>query len=215
MTQQQTQSTPNGNRRIAVLISGNGSNLQALIDASNTNRLLASIHLVVSNASKAYGLERAKNAAIPTLVHTLKPYRDAGKSRTDFDIDLAKKILDHFAPSTPDLIILAGFMHILSPEFLSYFPGKVINLHPALPGAFDGIKAIERAFEAFQKGEITETGVMVHKVIPEVDRGDVILSRKVPIFKEDQLQDLEKRIHEVEHGLIVDAACEYLKSHLD
>lgn len=95
-------------------------------------------------------------------------------------------------------------MHILSPQFLSAFPeGRIINLHPALPGAFDGAHAIERAFKAFHDAEIAETGVLVYRVIPEVDRGGVVLVRKVPIYKEDTLEALEERIHGIEHGLII------------
>jgi formyltetrahydrofolate-dependent phosphoribosylglycinamide formyltransferase len=188
-------------KKIIVCISGNGSNLQALIDSAASGHLPCQIDLVVSNSSKAFGLQRAEKAGIPTYTQTLKSYKDAGKSRIDFDKDLAQKLLSF----SPDLIILAGFMHILSPEFLDPFPNKVINLHPALPGAFDGIKAIERAFEAFQKKEIVETGVMVHKVIPQVDRGEVILVEKVPIYESDTLQALENRIHIVEHKLIVEA----------
>lgn len=198
--------------RIAVLISGNGSNLQALIDAQARGDLgPTTIDLVVSNASKAYGLQRAADAGIPSLIQTMKPYKEAGKTRLDFDKDLAAEIQTHFRTSSgPDLIVLAGFMHILSQDFLSQFPKKVINLHPALPGAFDGIKAIERAFEAFQAGQITETGVMVHEVIPEVDRGRVILVEKVPIHKEDTVEDLASRIHSVEHGLLVRATRVFL-----
>ncbi|KAI9103289.1 phosphoribosylglycinamide formyltransferase [Phlyctochytrium arcticum] len=209
--------------RIVVLISGNGSNLQALIDASKTGQLSAEIALVVSNRKGAYGLTRAANAGIPTLTVSLKEFKDAGKSRVEFDNDVAKKIKRRLAelypvpsstsdPSTsneitPDLIVLAGWMHILSPDFLQHFhPGQIINLHPALPGAFDGAHAIDRAYAAFKAGDIKETGVMVHKVIPEVDRGEVVLQEAVPILKTDTLEDLENRIHSVEHGLIVKGA---------
>ena len=198
-------------KRIAILISGNGSNLQALIDATLSNTLDASIDLVVSNSSKAYGLKRAENAGIPTLTMTLKSYKDMGKPRSDFDKDLALKIINHFNGS-PDIIILAGFMHILSPEFLNMFSDIVINLHPALPGAFDGINSISRAYEAFKDGLIECTGVMVHKVIPQVDKGESILVQKVPIYKTDSLSDLEQRIHEVEHKLIVDATKKFLEN---
>ncbi|KAJ3049389.1 hypothetical protein HK097_009617 [Rhizophlyctis rosea] len=201
--------------RIVVLISGSGTNLQALIDASQSSSPPHyKISLVLSNKPSAYGLTRAANAQIPTLSLSLKSYRESHPtaSRTDYDTHLASLIRSHLSQDpiyknspTPDLIVLAGFMHILSPQFLSSFSdGRIINLHPALPGAFDGAHAIERAFEAFQKGEITETGVMVHKVIPEVDRGEVVLVRSVPIHKEDTLEKLEERIHSVEHGLIVE-----------
>ena len=134
---------------------------------------------------------------------TLKAFKDAGKSREDYDSHLAQSVLN----VQPDIVVLAGFMHILSPICLDQFKNlkAVINLHPALPGKFDGAHAIERAFQAYQSKEIMETGVMVHRVIAEVDRGEVILTEKVPIFKEDRLEDLEQRVHEVEHRLIVKA----------
>ncbi|KAF9926563.1 hypothetical protein FBU30_003850 [Linnemannia zychae] len=189
--------------RVVVLISGNGSNLQALIDAIANGVLNAEISLVLSNRSKAFGLERAAKAGIPTKVHALKPYTTAGKSRIQYDTDLAQLI----AAAQPDLIVCAGFMHILSPEFLDQFPvTPIINLHPALPGQFDGTKAIERAFDAYQKGEIKHTGVMVHRVIQKVDGGEPLLVENVEIKPEDDLAALEERIHSVEHGLLVRGA---------
>jgi formyltetrahydrofolate-dependent phosphoribosylglycinamide formyltransferase len=142
---------------------------------------------------------------------TLKSYKEMGKCRVEFDQDLALKIRNHFDGS-PDIIVLAGFMHILSPDFLNVFPGIVINLHPALPGAFDGINAISRAYEAFKSGLIEETGVMVHKVIPQVDKGESILVERVPIYDSDTLSDLEDRIHKVEHRLIVEATKKFLET---
>ncbi|KAL5038030.1 hypothetical protein BDV3_001785 [Batrachochytrium dendrobatidis] len=209
--------------RIVVLISGNGSNLQAIIDAVAAGHIQAQISLVVSNKTKAYGLERAAQAGIPTMIKTLKPYRDAGKTRIQYDHDLALDIKSTLAsqkPNTsqdslmPDLIVLAGFMHILSPEFLSHFyPGRIINLHPALPGQFDGAHAIERAFDSFQKGEIQHTGIMVHKVIAEVDRGQVVLQKQVPILESDTVESLQTRIHASEHVLLVDGIIAMLAEH--
>ncbi|KAI8087759.1 phosphoribosylglycinamide formyltransferase [Gilbertella persicaria] len=187
---------------IVVLISGSGTNLQALIDATQQGQLKAKIVGVISNRKAAFGLERAKKAGIPTETLSLKQFKDQGKTRVDFDIHLAKTIQNY----KPDLVILAGFMHILSPEFLSFFDNNVMNLHPALPGQFDGAHAIERAYEAYKKGEITHTGIMVHKVIADVDRGQVILQREVPIYDTDSLEDLEERIHSFEHKLIVEGA---------
>ncbi|ORZ37333.1 formyl transferase [Catenaria anguillulae PL171] len=197
--------------RIVVMISGSGTNLQALIDAAhmpNGPLAFADLSLVVSNRTGAYGLTRAAQANIPTLVFPLKPFRDRGQSRAEYDVALAQAILDHpsLQGNMPDLVVLAGWMHILSPEWLAKFPGgkMVVNLHPALPGEFDGAHAIERAYEA-SKGDngILRTGCMVHYVIPEVDKGEVILTREVPIRKEDSLDDLEKRMHETEHKVIV------------
>ena len=96
-------------------------------------------------------------------------------------------------------------MHVLSPAFLDRFPMKVLNLHPALPGQFPGTHAIERAHEAFQRGEIDRTGVMVHWVVPEVDAGPVVARAEVPIYPTDSLDDLEARIHAMEHQLLVKA----------
>jgi formyltetrahydrofolate-dependent phosphoribosylglycinamide formyltransferase len=122
--------------RIVVLVSGNGSNLQAIIDAINSKTLNGEIALVVSNKKSAYGLTRATQAKIPTLTFPLKPYKDLGKTRIEYDIDLAKKIKEY----NPNLIVMAGWMHILSEEFLNLFEAiNIINLHPALPNQFDGI----------------------------------------------------------------------------
>jgi formyltetrahydrofolate-dependent phosphoribosylglycinamide formyltransferase len=188
-------------KRLAVFISGNGSNLQAIIDAVQAGELEAQIEVVVSNRRDAYGLVRAERAGIPTLYFPLKPYRDMGHSREEYDTDLA----DQMAAYKPDLIVLAGWMHVLSPAFLDRFPDRVLNLHPALPGQFPGTHAIQRAYEAFQRGEIDHTGVMVHWVVPEVDAGPAIATAEVPIYPTDSLDDLETRIHATEHHLLVEA----------
>jgi formyltetrahydrofolate-dependent phosphoribosylglycinamide formyltransferase len=188
-------------KRLAILISGSGTNLQALIDAIGAGTLNTEIVLVVSNRKAAYGLVRAQEAGIPTLYFPLKPYTDAGKDRAQYDADLAAQI----APYQPDLIVLAGWMHIFSPAFLDMFPERVINLHPALPGAFAGINAIERTFDAYQRGEVSHGGCMVHYVIPEVDAGAVIVQEIVPIYLEDTLADFEARLHAAEHRIIVEA----------
>lgn len=187
--------------RLVVLISGNGSNLQALIDATQSGQLDAEIVLVVSNRKAAFGLERAKQAGIETFYHPLKPYRDKGMTREDYEADLSYKISRY----KPDLIVLAGWMHIFGPDFLADFTDKVINLHPALPGEFPGTQAIERAFAAYQRGEITRSGIMVHHVIPEVDAGTVIVQAEVPFQQGDTLAAFTERMHTTEHKLIVDA----------
>jgi formyltetrahydrofolate-dependent phosphoribosylglycinamide formyltransferase len=186
---------------IVVLISGSGTNLQALIDAVETGALPAEISLVVSNRKKAYGLVRAEQAGIPTLYFPLKPYKTAVHGREAYDAGLAQKILEQ----KPDLIVLAGWMHIVSPTFLNYFPNQVINLHPALPGQFAGTHAIDRAFAAYQQGEINYSGCMVHVVIPEVDAGPVLATAEVPILPDDTLDEFEARMHATEHQLIVKA----------
>jgi formyltetrahydrofolate-dependent phosphoribosylglycinamide formyltransferase len=188
-------------KRLAVFISGNGSNLQAIIDAVQAGELEAQIEVVVSNRQDTYGLVRAERAGIPTLYFPLKPYRDMGHSREEYDTDLAEQM----AAYEPDLVVLAGWMHVLSPAFLDRFPHCVLNLHPALPGQFPGTHAIQRAYEAFQRGEIDHTGVMVHWVVPEVDAGPAIATAEVPIYPTDSLDDLETRIHTTEHRLLVEA----------
>lgn len=187
--------------RIAVLISGHGSNLQAIMDACNYGRLPARVVLVVSNRRDAYGLVRAREAGIPTVYHPLKPYLKDDPGRRAYDADLASVV----AKYRPDWIALAGWMLVLGMPFLSRFAGRVINLHPALPGQFAGVNAIERAYNAFRQGRISHTGVMIHFVPDEgVDAGPVIRSESVPILQEDTLQRLEERVHQAEHRLYVE-----------
>jgi formyltetrahydrofolate-dependent phosphoribosylglycinamide formyltransferase len=175
--------------------------LQAIIDACSVETLPAQVVLVVSNRRGAYGLKRAQAAGIPTLYFPLRPYTAAVKSRQEYDADLAEQV----SKEMPDLIILAGWMHILSGAFLDKFEGQVINLHPALPGQFPGTDAIERAFYAFRAGKIEYTGCMVHYAVPEVDAGPVILKSRVPIYLEDTLETLLERMHQTEHRVIVEA----------
>lgn len=186
--------------RLAVLISGNGSNLQAIIDAIRMGTLDAEIVVVVSNRKNAFGLVRAEKAGIPTRYFPLKPYTDAGRPRTEYDADLAQIVAEY----RPDWIVLAGWMHILSKAFLDRFPYRVVNLHPALPGQFPGAHAIADAFAAFQRGEIKQTGCMVHLVPDEaVDAGPVIGVAEVPIYRTDTLETLTNRMHQAEHRLLV------------
>ncbi len=188
--------------KLAVLISGNGSNLQAVIDAIRMKVLPAEIVAVISNRKQAFGLVRAQKAGIATHVHLLKPYRETGRDRREYDADLAGLVKEH----RPDFVLLAGWMHILSSAFIDRFPYRIINLHPALPGQFPGAHAIQDAFEAFQHGEITETGVMVHLVPDEqVDAGPVIETAQVQIYSSDSLETLTNRIHAVEHPTLIRA----------
>jgi formyltetrahydrofolate-dependent phosphoribosylglycinamide formyltransferase len=188
-------------RRLVVLISGSGTNLQALLDAAASGELPIEVKLVVSNRKSAYGLVRAAQAGVPTTYFPLKPYLDAGRSREEYDADLA----DRLAVYSPDLVVLAGWMHVFCPAFINRFPGRVINLHPALPGAFPGTRAIERAFEAQRRGEIERSGCMVHHVVPEVDAGPVIAQASVPVEPGDTLETFAARMHAAEHRLIVEA----------
>jgi formyltetrahydrofolate-dependent phosphoribosylglycinamide formyltransferase len=188
--------------RLAVFISGSGTNLQAILDATAEGRLAAEVAVVVSNHKAAFGLVRAERAAIPTLYFPLKPYTESGRGRTAYDADLAERV----AAYRPDLIVLAGWMHVLSPAFLNRFAGRVINLHPALPGQFAGTEAIRRGYEAYRRGEIAHSGCMVHYVVPEVDAGPVVVQAMVPIQPDDTLESFEARMHAAEHRIIVEAA---------
>lgn len=189
--------------RIAVFISGNGSNLQALINASEGSNLPGvEIAAVVSNRREAYGMRRAITHGIPVVYFPLLPYKKAGRPRTDYDADLARIA----ASFDVEWVVLAGWMHILSNHFIRHFPKHIINLHPALPGAFPGTHAIERAYEAFQDEQIEHTGLMVHLVPDEaVDAGPVLATAHVPILPKDTLEDLEARMHAAEHVTLVRA----------
>ncbi len=181
--------------RLVVLISGNGSNLQAILDACASGELDATVVSVISNKADAYGLIRAKNAGVES-VHFAKLENE---SRNEYDARLAVYVSTYL----PDYVILAGWMKILSSSFLSSFPNRVVNLHPALPDTFPGTHAIERAYEAWQRGQIKHTGVMVHLVPDEgVDNGPVLATEIVPIFADDTLESLETRVHQTEHSLL-------------
>jgi phosphoribosylglycinamide formyltransferase 1 len=182
--------------RLVVLISGNGSNLQAILDACASSELPATVIAVISNKPDAYGLVRARNAGVEAIYFPTQE----DESRRDYDARLADEVTSKQA----DYIILAGWMRILSSSFLSSFPNQVINLHPALPGMFPGTHAIERAFDAYRRGEVHHTGVMVHLVPDEgVDNGPVLAMEIVPIEKDDSLESLEARVHQTEHQLLV------------
>lgn len=236
-------------KRIHVLVSGSGSNLQSLIDATLLSPPPgipviedAQISFVLSNRKAAYGLTRAaeSNPPIPTKVLALKTWqnRNPGGTREQYDQVLARAVLDGPNPegtgNPPDLIVLAGFMHIVSEPFLHALghktslpantptlgprPSKavpIINLHPALPGAFDGANAMPRAFEAYQQGKIDKTGCMVHEVVADVDRGRPIIVRELPILPSYDLEQMENEIHKIEHVIIVQAADLVLKGHLE
>ncbi|CAF9930321.1 hypothetical protein IMSHALPRED_008146 [Imshaugia aleurites] len=192
--------------RITVLISGNGTNLQALIDAREDTLKNCSIVRVISNRRIAHGLVRAKDASIPTHYLNLLPYKAkfSENARTEYDKDLAALVL----ADKPDLVVCAGFMNILNDTFLDPLADAhvpIINLHPALPGQFNGAKAIERAQKAWLEGKVEKTGIMIHHVISEVDMGEPILVEEIPFIKgvDEDIKELEQRIHEKEHKLIV------------
>lgn len=169
-------------KKIVVLISGQGTNLQAIIDACKSSFIPAQICAVISNKAKAYGLERAKTAKIPTALFQRKDYSD------NLSMDCA--IGDYIEAQQADLIVLAGYMKILSAEFTQRFNGKILNIHPSLLPKFPGLNTYQQALDA---GE-TEHGTTVHFVNEEVDGGAVILQAKVPIFPDDQISDIEERV---------------------
>lgn len=182
--------------RLVVLVSGNGSNLQALIDAVADGRVPARIAGVVSNRAQAFGLERAKAARIPTLVLSHKGRPD----RASYDRALAELV----GGFEPDLVVLAGFMRVLGRPFLRRFGERIVNLHPALPGMFPGVDAIGRAWEAAKRREIDHTGVMVHRVVEEVDAGPVLGVARVDIDRGGTQAELEAAVHAAEHRLLVE-----------
>ena len=183
--------------RLVVLCSGGGTNLQAILDACHNQEITARVAAVFSNKSDAYGLVRASLAGVPSI--SFPKY--SGEARQDYDRRLANEIERY----EPDYVVLAGWMRLLSNVFLSRFQRKVINLHPALPGTFPGVHAIERAYQAFQRGEIECSGVMVHFVPDEgVDNGPVLAVQKINILPGETLEEFEARVHALEHQLLVD-----------
>lgn len=185
-------------KNLVCLISGNGTNLQCIIDNIEKKNINYKILAVYSNRKNAYGLIRAKNHKIPCHYF---PYKKKEQSRMEYDISLAKHIKNNY---NVDIIVCVGWMHILSNNFIINFQ-NIINLHPALPNTFPGSNAIEDAFEAFKKGKITYTGVMIHHVIPKIDSGNVIYDLKVPIYKNDSLNDLKNRVYFSEKVVLIKA----------
>jgi len=183
--------------RLVVLASGTGTNLQAILDACADGRLPASVAAVVSNKPGSGALRRAADAGVP-FVH-VAPH--AGEPRADYDARLA----DIVSGFDPDWVVLAGWMRILSMSFLGWFPGMVVNLHPALPGELPGVDAITRAWHEARNGGRDHTGVMVHLVPDEgVDVGPVLATATVSIHPTDTLESLTDRVHGVEHRLLVE-----------
>ncbi len=178
---------------IVVLISGFGSNLQAIIDAIREQRLPAEIRAVICNRPDAYGLERARAAGIPD--HLLN-HRDFS-SREEFDGELQASI-DRYRPA---LVVLAGFDRIRTPAFVDHYRGHLLNLHPSLLPAFPGCHAIEQALRA----GVTEHGATVHFVTEEVDGGPIVLQARVPVLPEDTVETLAARVHLQEHRILPEA----------
>ena len=197
--------------RLVVLASGAGTNLDAILEAMDGRRLDAEVMAVVINRREALAGARAERAGIPVSFWPLSPYlacaQSAAEGRRRYDAELAAAV----AQAAPDLVVLAGWMHLLSSRFLDRFPGRVINLHPALPGRFPGRSAVADAWSAYQAGLIDRTGAMVHYVPDEgIDNGPVIASVEVPIRRGDTVESLRARIQAAEHELIVAAIAEAL-----
>lgn len=176
-------------KKIVILVSGQGSNLQALIDACAQGRIAARIVAVFSNKEQAYGLQRAKQAAIDT--HVLESSNLA--NREVFDAALAQQI-DQYQP---DLVVLAGYMRILSPAFVQHYAGRLLNIHPSLLPKYPGLHTHR---QAIANGD-TEQGTSVHFVTEQLDGGPVILQAKVPIFPGDEEQEVMERVQAQEHQL--------------
>jgi phosphoribosylglycinamide formyltransferase 1 len=173
--------------RVVVLISGSGSNLQALIDGVNAGELPVELVAVISNRPAVFGLARAANANIATQILDHKNFSD----RESFDRVLMEKIDSY----QPDLIVLAGFMRILTPEFTQHYLGKMLNIHPSLLPKFQGLHTHQRALDA---GE-TRHGVTVHFVTAELDGGPTVIQATVPLLKSDDANSLAKRVQRQEH----------------
>lgn len=179
--------TASNKARVVVLISGGGSNLQSIIDASQGAEFPAQVVGVISNKAEAYGLQRAVNAGIESAVLDHTEFA----SRAEFDQAL-QNLINQFKP---DLVVLAGFMRILTPEFVNHFLGRMLNIHPSLLPKYPGLHTHRRAIEA---GD-AEHGVTVHFVTAELDGGPAVIQAKVPVLKGDSEQSLAARVLEQEH----------------
>jgi len=174
---------------IVILISGRGSNMQAILKAARAGDFPAEIRAVISNAPEAAGLERARAAGVATEVVNHRDYRN----RTEFDRALMEKI----DARTPDLVALAGFMRILGPEFIDHYAGRLINIHPSLLPKFPGLDTHERALASGAKVH----GASVHFVTRDVDSGPIIIQTAVPVLAHDTPETLAARVLEEEHRI--------------
>ena len=188
--------------RLVILISGRGSNLQAFIDACSTGQIDADIALVLSNKPDAKGLARASDAGIPTACIDHRDYA----TREAFDAALVERLQE----ASPDLVILAGFMRILTPVFLDAFAGSLLNIHPSLLPKYTGLNTHQRAIDA---GDST-AGVTVHFVTAELDGGPPVIQAKVPVEPGDDAASLEARVIAQEHVIYPIAARWFLQGRL-
>jgi len=182
-----SRSGPESPLALVVLISGNGSNLQAIIDAIRDEGLNAEVRAVISNNPDAYGLTRAREADIPAMVLDHRNYT----SREAYDQEL-QALIDRYQPQ---LVVLAGFMRILTGDFVKHYDGRMLNIHPSLLPKYQGLNTHQRVLEA---GDNIH-GVSIHFVTPELDGGPVILQAEVPVHPGDTAEDLAQRIHQQEH----------------
>ncbi len=174
---------------VVVLLSGTGSNLQALIDSNDVKQSSAKIRAVISNRADAYGLQRAKDAGIDTRVLDHKAF----EGREAFDAALIE-IIDTF---NPQLVVLAGFMRILSPDFVRHYQGRLLNIHPSLLPKYKGLHTHQRALEA---GD-SEHGCSVHFVTEELDGGPLVVQAVIPVESDDSPHSLAQRVHTQEHQI--------------
>ena len=178
----------------AVLISGGGTNLQSIIDTSARDEIAVDITVVVSNKSEAIGLTRARNAGIAVECVENSNY----ENRQSFD----KALIDHIDQYSPDMIIFAGFMRILTPEFVAHYAGRILNIHPSLLPAYPGLHTHQRAIDNKEKWH----GCTVHFVTDELDGGPPIIQGRVPVLPDDDADTLAARVLEVEHKIYPVAA---------
>ena len=176
-------------KNIAVFASGNGSNFQAIASAIRKKNLKANLKLLVCDNPRAFVLKRAKKFKVKTFLFNPRDYL----SKKDFEDEVIKKL----KAERIDLIVLAGFMRILSPYFINQYKNKIINIHPALLPSFKGAHAISDAFDY----RVKLTGVTVHFVDEKIDHGPIILQEPVKVCAKDTLKSLEKRIHQLEHKI--------------
>ncbi len=175
--------------RLCVLISGNGSNLQSIINAIESGSLSAEVTAVISNNPEAYGLQRAKNHGIPSRIISHLDY----PQRKDFDTALVNQIKAEGA----DVVVLAGFMRILDSDFIQAFAGRILNIHPSLLPKYKGLNTFQRAIE---NGD-SEHGVSIHLVTAELDDGPLLMQESYPILPTDTIEDLQQKGHALEHQM--------------
>ena len=189
-------------QKFAVFVSGEGSNLQAIIDAVQAKEINAELALVFSNSRKAKGLKRAKDAGIKTLCLVRKDYA----TPQSYDRDIVINLKEHGI----DFVVLAGYMKLLTPYFIKQFPNKIINVHPSLLPSFKGMRGIKDAFTYGAK----VTGVTIHFVDEKMDHGAIIMQEAIKIKEDDTLESLTEKVHTIEHRIFPKAIQMYVDERL-